>query len=62
MAIKVTPVKNSKGVRLQIKNHNGHIFNHYYNRASDARRAWNRFVKQVKEGKVTFEDVVKKNR
>lgn len=55
--IKVTPKKvGKKGWHLEIKNANGNIFDHLYNKKSGAKRAWNNFVKQVKAGKVKFID------
>lgn len=52
--IKVTTSKSKKGHRLVIKNHNGEPFNHFYNRKSGAKRAWNSFIKQLLTGKVKF--------
>lgn len=49
--LKVTFPKNKKGNRIRIENANGNIFNHDYNKKSSARKAWNAFVKQIKEGK-----------
>lgn len=51
----VKPVKNSKGFRLEVRNANGNIFNHDYNKKHDTKRAWKEFEKQVKLGKVKFE-------
>lgn len=50
--IKVTPKKSSKGIRLDVRNGNNNIFNHYYGQNSDAERAWDNFEKQIIEGKV----------
>lgn len=48
----VKPKKSSKGFRLEVRNANGNIFNHQYNKRSDSKRAWDNFVKQIKAGKV----------
>lgn len=52
----VTPKKSKKGIRLEVKNQNSHLFNHFYGKNTDAKRAWDNFVKQVKAGRVKFMD------
>lgn len=44
------------GHRLSIKSHNGKKFNHAYNRKADAKRAFDSFVKQIKEGLIGCEN------
>lgn len=50
--IKVTIQKSSKGHRLVLTNINGNKVNDFYTSKSNAKRAWKKFEKQVKEGKV----------
>lgn len=53
--IRVTIKKSSKGHRLILTNFNGNEVNDFYVSKSNAKRAWKKFEKQVKEGKVVVE-------
>lgn len=46
--------KSKKGFRLILDNANKKKFNHFYGQASDAKKAWKSFEKQILEGKVKF--------
>lgn len=52
--INISVKPSTKGHKLIIKNHNGEPFNHFYNKPSDAKKAWKAFEKQVKAGRVKF--------
>ena len=47
--------ESSKGHRLSVGFHNGHKFNHFYNDKESAKRAWDSFVKQIKEDNIKIE-------
>jgi len=53
--IYVTIKKSTKGFRLVLTNKNGNKVNDFYKSKSNAKRAWKKFEKQVKEGKAELQ-------